>query len=435
VLPSSLDHVAPAAPLVAEHLDINPDDLLHLVTKTMLFGGELAGTELARRLGVRFSVLDESVELLKRERLCEISGGGISGPASYRYRLTEAGRKRAALYTEQNHYVGKVPVSIEEYRTYMRRFTEEDRTVITRDAVRRAFSHLVLNDRVLDQLGPAVTARHSLFIYGAPGNGKTVIAKAVRNLLVGEISIPYAINIDGHIVRVYDPVNHEAILSDADDLLQHKDGADGRWVRCRRPMIIAGGELTLAALELGASDKGVARIPLQGLANGGVLVIDDFGRQHAAPIDLLNRWIVPLESRVDFLTLKTGQKFEIPFDVLIVFATNLNPTDLVDEAFLRRIRYKVFADNPTAADFTAIFENSCLERDLPYDEPLVRQLLEELQRRDIALRACQPRDLIDHALSLASYLGRPRALTFDLLESACETYFVKETKSSGSSRR
>jgi len=198
-------------------------------------------------------------------------------------------------------------------------------------------------------------------------------------------------------------------------------------------MIMAGGELTLSALELGASDKGVARMPLQGLANGGVLVIDDFGRQHIAPIDLLNRWIVPLESRVDYLTLKTGQKFEIPFDVLIVFATNLNPSDLVDEAFLRRIRYKVFADSPTPADFTAIFQNSCLERDLPFDETLVQMLLDtELPRRGVALRGCQPRDLIDHALSLAAYHGRPRVLTTDLLEAACATYFLDDKRSIGS---
>jgi len=430
VLPSSLDHVAPTAPLVAAHPDINPDDLLHLVAKTMLYGGELSGTELAGRLGVRFAVLDESVELLKRERLCEISGGGISGPASYRYRLTESGRKRAALYTEQNHYVGKVPVSIDEYRRYMRRFVAEDRTTVTHDAVRLAFSHLVLSERVLDQLGPAVSARHSLFIYGAPGNGKTVIATAIRNLLDGEIAIPYALNIDGHIVRVYDPVNHEAVASGADGALEDRERLDGRWVRCRRPMIMAGGELTLSALELGASDKGVARMPLQGLANGGVLVIDDFGRQQVAPRDLLNRWIVPLESRVDFLTLQSGQKVELPFNVLVIFATNIKPAELVDEAFLRRIHYKVFAESPTVAEFMRIFENCCKERDLTFDRALVEHLLQGYYApRKIALRGCQPRDLIDQVLSLAEYRGEPRRLTGELLEAACAGYFVDERES------
>ena len=424
----SPDSVMPSAP-AALH-GINPELLLQMVAKTLLFNGALSGDELASRLGVRFSLIEAPIERLKRERHCEIAGGGFSGPASYRYRLTDAGRVRAALFTEQNEYVGTIPVSLDEYRDYMNRYSLEDCTSVTPEAVRQGFSHLVLTDRLLDRLGPAITARHSLFLYGAPGNGKTVIAKAIRNLLVGDIAIPHAIVVDGHILRVFDPVNHEPVAPSPDATLDDEAREDGRWIRCRRPLVVAGGELTLGALELGAAAKGVSRVPLQTLANGGVLVIDDFGRQRAAPVDLLNRWIVPLESRADFLTLDNGQKCEVPFDVFVVFATNLNPVDLVDEAFLRRIRYKMCADNPTARDFALIFEHCCDERQIPFDAGLVDALLtRELYPRGVALRACQPRDLIEHALALAAYHGRPRHLTMDGLKTACASYFVDSSAS------
>jgi len=195
-------------------------------------------------------------------------------------------------------------------------------------------------------------------------------------------------------------------------------------------MVMVGGELTLAALDLSYSaDTGFYGAPVQMVANGGVLVIDDFGRQHCSPRDLLNRWIVPLESRVDYLTLQSGQKFEMPFMVMVIFATNIKPADLVDEAFLRRIHYKVFAESPTLAEFAKIFENSCKERGLPFDAAMVDHLLQYYRPRKIALRGCQPRDLIEQALSLAEYLGEPRRVTPDLLDAACASYFVDERES------
>ena len=219
---------------------------------------------------------------------------------------------------------------------------------------------------MLDQVGPAISAAHSMFVYGPPGNGKTVIAQAIRNLLEGEIAVPYAIEVEGSIVRLFDPVNHQPIAPAASPTgLTRSDEHDARWVRCRRPMVMVGGELTLEALELAYSPStGFYSAPVQAVANGGVLVIDDFGRQRCSARDLLNRWIVPLESRVDFLTLKTGQKFELPFMVLVVFATNIRPSELVDEAFLRRIHYKVLAESPTIADFKRIFSNVCREREI-----------------------------------------------------------------------
>lgn len=403
--------------------------LVHqLVTKTLHMAGDLQGGELASRLGVSFSIIEPSLELLRRERLCEITGGSI-GPQSYVYCLTEAGHLRALAYLERNHYVGKLPVPLGQYRAYIEAFRRQSRMVVSRKAVRDAFAHLVLSDRVLDQLGPAVANRHSLFIYGPPGNGKTVISQAIGNLLPGDVEIPYAIAVDTEVIRLYDPANHAAVdVAAAASRLEHDRSADGRWIRCRRPVVTVGGELAMESLELGyAAATGFYMAPLQLLANGGVLIVDDFGRQRASPRELLNRWIVPLESRVDHLMLKTGQKFEVPFEVLIVFATNLKPRDLVDEAFFRRIKYKVYAESPSRDEFIEIFGKCCLERALPFDRTVVEALIAtELEPRQIKLRGCQPRDLIEHALSLAEYIDKPRELTHDLMTAACATYFFDD---------
>ena len=303
---------------------------------------------------------------------------------------------------------------------------------VTRDRVRDSFAHLVISQKVLDQVGPAVAAGHSMFVYGPPGNGKTVIAQAIRNLLDGEIAIPHALEVEGQIIKFYDPVNHEPLGEDAsmNGELMRGSQPDGRWVRCRRPMVMVGGELTLEALDLAySSTMGFYNAPVQAMANGGVLVIDDFGRQHCSPRDLLNRWIVPLESRVDFLTLQTGQKFDLPFMVLVVFATNIRPAELVDEAFLRRIHYKVFAESPTREDFNQIFENYCHHRNLTYDPAMVDHLLLNYFRpRGIQIRGCHPRDLIEQALAHAEYVGQPPRLTNELLEAACAGYFVDDTE-------
>jgi hypothetical protein len=420
----------PSAPRTEAETGVGGDLVLQLVLKALHYGGELTGTELASRLGVLFSVIEPTLEFLKRERQCEIGGGGVVGRSAFVYRLTDAGRIRAAAFLERNQYVGQVPVPLDQYNRYMREYSHSTAPSVTRETIRRAFTHLVLSDRVLDQLGPALSAWHSLFVYGPPGNGKTVISQAIRNLLYGDIAVPHALVVDGHVVRLFDPVNHQQVSGGADSTagLQRAEPVDGRWVRCHRPLVTVGGELTLEGLELGYNSlSGLYRAPLQVLANGGVLVIDDFGRQHVSPRDLLNRWIIPLESRIDYLTLHTGQKFPLPFEALVVFATNLRPADLVDEAFLRRIQYKVFAESPTPDEFARIFENYCTFRDLPFDRPLVDALIAtELKPRGVALRGCQPRDLVDHALSLASYLREPRKLTLELLSAACETYFVDD---------
>jgi predicted ATPase with chaperone activity len=335
------------------------------------------------------------------------------------------------LFLEQSRYVGVAPVPLRQYREYMEKYRAAAPRTVNRDRVRDSFAHLVISQKVLDQLGPAVAAGHSMFVYGPPGNGKTVIAQAIRNLLDGEIAIPHALEVEGQIIKFYDPVNHEPLDAAAPDIaLMRGIQPDDRWVRCRRPMVMVGGELTLEALDLAySSTMGFYTAPVQAMANGGVLVIDDFGRQHCSPRDLLNRWIVPLESRVDFLTLQTGQKFDLPFMVLVVFATNIRPAELVDEAFLRRIHYKVFAESPTRADFNQIFENYCRDRNLTYDPAMVDHLLTSYFRpRGIQIRGCHPRDLIEQALAHAEYVGQPPRLTNELLEAACAGYFVDDTE-------
>jgi hypothetical protein len=417
----------PPAPQSLEESGLSADLVLQIVTKTLHLGGELSGTELSERLGVSFQIVEPALALLKREHHCEISGGSVLGGPSFRYRLTDTGRVRAALFLEHDHYIGALPVPLEQYSAYMSQFANEE-LHLNRELIRHAFSHLVINPRVLDQLGPAIAARHSLFVYGPPGNGKTVISQAIRDVLTGDMAVPHALSIDGHIIRVFDPVNHERVGVAEDNLgLARTNSYDARWVQCRRPLITAGGELTLDGLELGFSTStGLYRAPLQVLANGGVLVIDDFGRQQVPPRVLLSRWIVPLESRVDFLTLKTGQKFEVPFQTFVVFATNLKPSDLVDEAFLRRIQYKVLAESPTVDEFIQIFENYCRQKRLSFDRSFAEYVVHNVHQRGIHLRACHPRDLIEHALSIASYLDLPRGLSIDLLAEACATYFVED---------
>lgn len=427
----------PAAPLTIEEAGLSKDLVLQLALKTLHFAGELSGTALADRLGVNFSVVEPALDLLKAQHLCEIVGGALLGGASYRYRITDAGRQRAAVFLEHNEYVGVAPVPVGQYREYMRRYRAATPRTATPDRVREAFSELVLSDRVLDQLGPAINAQRSMFIYGPPGNGKSLMTQRIRGLLDGEIAIPYAIEVEGQIVRIFDPVLHEELprsesVSPLASVMAIDQGAqyDKRWARCRRPLVTVGGELTLDSLDLAyGRQSGYYRAPVQLSANGGVLVIDDFGRQKCSPQEMLNRWVGPLETRIDYLVLQSGQRIEVPFHVLVVFATNIRPSELVDEAFLRRIHFKVFAESPTVTDYMRIFERYCQQCGVPFDPALVEDLLLNYYHpRQLPLRGCHPRDIIDQALSLADYLGQPKVLSKSVLHAACQSYFVDDTE-------
>ena len=424
-----IESAVPPVPQTLEATGLRLDMIMQLLLKTLHATGELHGTELADRLGVPFSVIDPAIEAMKTQRFCEIVGGSPIGPPSYKYRISDLGRERAVNALATSLYAGEAPVPLRQYQAYMAAFAEERSHRVSPEMIRDAFSHLVLSDSILNQLGPAINANHSLFVYGPPGNGKTVIAQAIGKVMSGDIWLPHALEVDGAIIKMFDPINHEPLEQPSGGVGLDTTGRyDKRWIRCRRPTVTVGGELMLEALDLSYSEvAGFYRAPMQLLANGGVLLIDDFGRQRCSPQELLNRWIHPLESRTDYLTLQSGQKIDVPFMVLPIFATNIKPADLVDEAFLRRIRYKVCAESPSAADFSLIFKNMCREMDLEFDPALVSHLLDNiLAPKNIPLRGCQPRDLINMSMSLARYLDQPRRLTIPLLESTCETYFVDE---------
>ena len=418
----------PEMPRTIEATGIAVDQIEQLLIKT-LYQGEAIGTAVADRMRLTFGILEPLIERARAERLMEVRGATGSGSASYRYALTDLGRDRTRQYLEINSYIGPTPVPLAAYVAEVRALATK-RGYIDRERLRQAFSHLIVGDHVLEQIGPAVNAGNALFLYGPPGNGKTVLAEGMGRSLGGDMYMPHAIDVDGQIITMFDPINHESL--DADDADQSSIIAsaprDRRWVRIRRPVVMVGGELTLEQLDLTFNPLSkFYEAPIQLKANGGVFLVDDFGRQRIRPQELLNRWIVPLESRFDYLTLHTGKKFQVPFDVLIVFATNLDPKSLADEAFLRRIPYKVPVVDPTVDEFTEIFELNCRRRHLRYHQVMVAYLLrryyEPLGR---PLRACHPRDLLDQVISLCRYRGIQPKITRELLDRACQSYFVDD---------
>ena len=422
---------APPPPVPKSLLEtgLSADQIEHLLIKT-LYGGEATGLTVAERMRLPFAMIEPLVERVRAEQLVEVRGTTGSGSATYRYALTDAGRDRARQYLDTSQYIGPAPVPLAGYLAYMRALSAA-RTYVDRDRLRQGFSHLIVSDAVLEQVGPAVNAGKAVFLYGPPGNGKTVIAEGLGRAIGGDMYIPHAIDVDGHTLTMFDPINHDSLEADTDTSSVVSAGSrDRRWVRIRRPVVMVGGELTLDMLDLTFNPMTkFYEAPIQLKANGGVFLVDDFGRQRIRPQELLNRWIVPLESRVDYLTLHTGKKFQVPFDVLIVFATNLDPASLADEAFLRRIPYKIPITDPTTDEFSRIFDLNCRRRNLRFHQVMVAYL----QRRHYGpagrpLRACHPRDLLDQVTALCRYRGIEPAITRELLDAACASYFVGGVK-------
>ncbi|NJL92264.1 MAG: ATP-binding protein [Anaerolineae bacterium] len=353
-----------------EDTGLNLGLLSDLGIKTIYFAGYINGLDIARRMALPFTgVVDRIIDFMKREKWIEVRGQSGVGEAGYEYVISQKGSEKAREVLERGQYAGPCPVTLPQYIFAMKAQARQ-KHYVNRDTIQEAVAGFNFEQEVLDRIGPAVNSGKAVFMHGPPGNGKTTLASRVGRTVLGQdIWIPYAIDVDGQVIRIFDSVNHEVIEHGQD--INERAGQTGvrrdpRWVRIKRPMIMVGGELTMEGLDLvyDPSNK-FYEAPFQMKANGGLFFIDDFGRQMMRPQDLLNRWIVPLESRLDFLTLNTGRKIEIPFNVMIFFSTNLDPKQLVDEAFLRRIPYKIHIGDPTFEQFRDIFKFVCAQRRSP----------------------------------------------------------------------
>jgi predicted ATPase with chaperone activity len=392
-----------------------------LSLKIIYFQGMITAQALSEQLCLPyFNVLERALSYLKREEYVEVSGSSGFGELAYQYTLTPKGSLRAQEQIDRTAYAGPAPVTLEAYQSMVLTQAEGPERV-SREEVIEAMTDMVVDDTTLDQIGQAVNTGRSMFLFGEPGNGKTAIAERMASLLGGYVLIPHAITVDGQIIKVLDVQNHEPV-----PVPPGRVEFDRRWVLCKRPAVMVGGELTLSSLDLVYDPiSKVYEAPLQMKANNGMFLIDDFGRQQVRPSDLLNRWIVPLEKRIDFLTLKTGKKIEMPFEEVIVFSTNLKPKELVDDAFLRRIQSKINVVNPTANQFREIFKRQCDYFQIQFEQQgLVYLLREHYVKQQRELRACHPRDLLRILVGIAKYLNKRPTLEPELIDRACQSYFV-----------
>ena len=427
--PSQADF--PHEPRSIEETGLEPGFLTDLVLKTLYYAGRGSPSSLSPRLGLPVPLLQELLEQLRRDRLCEVTGSDGTAPGHYRYSMTGQGLERTGAAFQRSAYLGFAPVPLADYVRQVERQSLLDLT-IEPQTVRDALRELVLGEKTLLRIGRAVTSRRSTLIYGATGNGKTTVARNLGATLPDGLLIPYAVGILGHVVKLYDPSKHHpadiVLETEGTGLLRGTSGpnVDGRWAVCRRPVVLAAGEMTRHSLELVYDPRGkVYEAPLQMKANGGMMIVDDFGRQQIPAVELLNRWIVALESRVDHLTLHTGQTVEVPFDVLPLFVTNLPPEELADEAFLRRIRYKVEIPDPTNEEFETIFRRVCEAHSLAHDEEvfayLVRTYYDSTGRQ---MRGCHPRDIVEAIVDAARHDGKSPELTREAIDDACQIYFL-----------
>lgn len=413
----------PQAPRSVPETGLSESDLEAIILKLLLQCGTLPGREIAATLRLPFHLLEEQFQQLKHDRLVVYKSS--SEPIDYVYDLTELGCERARRHMSRCKYSGSAPVCFEDYLVGIKAQSLRNLQPHISD-LKHAMEDLLLTEEMIAQLGEAAHAGLGMFLYGDPGNGKTSIAQRITRAFGECIWIPRAINAFGEVIRLYDPSSHEAVAQpefgdgDSDTLV------DGRWIRIRRPTIVAGGELTLDSLDITVDPMtGIAEAPLHMKANCGTMVIDDFGRQRMSPADLLNRWIVPLEHRYDFLQLPGGRKIRIPFDQLIIFSTNLEPSDLVDEAFLRRIPYKIAVGDPTEEAFRSLCQLTAESLGIRYsDGPIEYLLAKHFRAAGRPMRCCHPRDLMHQVRNYCGFREKPLELSNDAIDAAVKNYFA-----------
>lgn len=425
----------PCAPKTFEELGVSETVVTDIILRRTLMEGQSGVSALSQALRLSHPLVDQVFRQLRSQALVEVKG--MAGN-DYRFVLSAAGKQLATERMQVSQYAGPCPVSLRDYSAAVS--AQAAKVSANREIMRRIFHDLVVPDDLLDQIGPAVIAQNSVFVYGPTGNGKTSIAERLTRVYRDTIKIPYAVEVDHQIVSVYDPVIHQSIghpvpvkaPTSSVFLREEEPGtaapeADTRWVTCARPFLVVGGELVPSMLELRLDElSGIYAAPLQMKANNGILVIDDFGRQLMSPRDLLNRWIVPLDRRVDYLSLRYGVKFQIPFEMMVVFSTNLDPSDLADEAFLRRIHHKVYVDAVSAANFDEILARVIKAKGLPAVPgagPILREIVLSGGRTE--LKACYPGDICNIIVYLGRYEGREPAVDRDGLRKACAMYFAR----------
>lgn len=419
--------LVPHPPASCEESGLPFGYLADLMLKTFFAAGRLSVWELGERMKLPAALVETVLDFLRDESLCEVTRRD-PGAVEVRYQLSSAGRARAESVLQKSQYVGPAPVSLAAYVAQVQSQGIAQMRV-SRDALNGAFCDVVVHQRLRDDLGAAINSTRPILLYGPSGSGKTFLAEHLVNALSGLIYVPYAILVDGEIVQIFDPMVHRAIpASHPEQALDRWSGVDARWIQCQRPVVMTGGELTLPMLDLQFDAHNRFYVaPPQVKANNGLLIVDDLGRQLVSPRDLMNRWIVPLDRRIDHFALHTGKKFSLPFDVNVIFSSNLRPADLADDAFLRRLGYKIYVGEVEADDYRQIFVQACERSGVPFSENAFRSLLLECHRPfKQPLFACIPFDLASMIRDRAAYLDIPPVMSAETLSWAWQTYFAKE---------
>lgn len=416
----------PLAPLTPQETGLSFSFIVELVVKTIFVHGQMRLSELMDKIKLRPSVLLPILAFMRSQNWCEVTRRTETDGATD-YILTELGQARAASFMRRSQYAGVAPVSLSDYVKQVEMQSVANMGV-TRGLLQQAFSGLVIKETLLDQFGAAMNSTRPIFIYGPPGSGKTYIAERLVRLLTGVIAVPHAVAVNGEIIQVFDPLVHEPVaLDDAPASLDLGDNGDARWVLCRRPVVMSGAELTLdmVDLEFDAQTR-FYHAPQQMKANNGLFILDDLGRQLVSAQELMDRWIVPLDRRIDYLTLHTGQKFRIPFDVIVLFSSNQRPAQLADEAFLRRLGYKIFVGPLDMADYHAIVLQECRRLHIPYAQSGFDYLYQRHRAESRPLLACHPRDILGQVCDYAHFYGMKPQMSPAMLAWAWGNYFAHD---------